>query len=171
MRQNRDMQMTISSSISRRRWLQSAAALAAVTLLAAACGRPASGNSTKLTKLELGCDGDSLAYDKTTLAAPAGGQVELTFHNRSAHHQHNWLLVNGGEEVATKVYEAALAAGVKQDFLPPAMAEVVAFTPLLASGQSATVTFQAPAQSGSYLFLCTFPGHFLAGMRGMLEIS
>jgi uncharacterized cupredoxin-like copper-binding protein len=32
------------------------------------------------------------------------------------------------------------------------------------------VTFKAPA-AGSYTFLCSFPGHFAAGMTGKLEVK
>jgi azurin len=124
-----------------------------------------------VTKLTLGCIGDQLAFDQVSLAAPAGAPVELTFSNRSAHHQHNWVLVNGGDEAATAVYEAAVAAGLENDWLPTDDPHIIVHTPLLESGKSTTLAFQAPTQAGEYRYLCTFPGHYLAGMKGTLTIT
>lgn len=159
--------------MSRRRLLQTMGSLAALALVASACGRSASGESAEadVTKLAVGCDGDNMAFDHTTLNAPAGAPVELTFTNHSTYHRHNWVLVNGGDEEATAVYEAALAAGVDADFAPPEMSEVLVHTPLIDSGKSMTISFQAPAQAGNYTYLCTFPGHYLAGMKGTLTVA
>jgi azurin len=161
--------------ISRRRWLQSAASLAGLLLLPgliSACGgsedKPAAGAVTKLT---VGCKEDELAFDQTALSAPAAGAIELTFHNHSQYHQHNWVLVNGGDDKAMAVYNAALAAGDKNHWLPPDSPDVLVHTPLLDSGNSTTISFQAPTQAGQYSYLCTFPGHYLAGMKGTLTIT
>ena len=161
--------------MSRRRWLQSAASLTAFALLSnvlSACGGSSAGEAEdSVTKLELGCNGDELAYDKNSLSAPAGAKIELLFTNRSHHHQHNWVLVNGGEEEAMAVYQSALVTGIDNDWLPPDSAQVLTHTPLVDSGQSATVSFQAPTKPGTYSYLCTFPGHFLAGMKGTLTVT
>jgi len=164
------MQTTL---LSRRRLLQGAATLSGLLLLSpalSACGGSKS-EEGNVTKLALGCHGDELAYDTTSLSAPAGGQIELTFNNHSQFHQHNWVLVNGGDDVAMAVYQEALAAGVTNNWLPPDSPQVVTHTPLVDSGKSAVLTFQAPAQAGTYSYLCTFPGHYLAGMKGSLTIT
>jgi azurin len=162
--------------MSRRRWLQSAVSIAALALLPSvlsACGNSSSakGAEGNVTRLALGCNGDELAFDQTRLTAPVNATIELTFSNHSHHHQHNWVLVNGSDEEAKAVYEAALAAGVKQDWLPPAGSPIIIHTPLIDSGKSVTISFQAPAQAGDYRYLCTFPGHFLAGMKGTLTVT
>jgi azurin len=162
------------TTISRRRWLKMAASMAGMAILSSvvsACGGSAAGSTGNVTKLALGCQGDELAYDTTTLSAPAGASIELTFTNHSHHHQHNWVLVNGGAEAAEEVYAAALAAGAQQNWLPPDHALVITHTPLVASGERAAITFEAPAQAGDYVYLCTFPGHYLAGMRGTLTLT
>jgi azurin len=173
----RDM---VIGKMSRRRWLQSAASFAALALLSnvvGACGgssssRAESGTGNdEMTRLTVGCVGDQLVFDQSALRAPAGLPIELTFNNRSNHHQHNWVLVNGGDEEAMAVYEAALAAGLKNDWLPADNAQILVHTPLIASGKSATIRFDAPTQAGDYSYLCTFPGHFLAGMKGTLTIT
>ena len=32
-------------------------------------------------------------------------------------------------------------------------------------------TFKVPAEAGSYDYICSFPGHFAAGMRGKLVVK
>ena len=163
--------------MSRRRWLQSAASLAGLAVLSMSlngCGGSSAAGETgsgDAIRLELGCKGDELAFDQTALEAPTGASIELTFHNHSRYHRHNWVLVNGGDAEAAAVYEAGLAAGDKADWLPAANAQILAHTPLIESGKSATITFQAPSKGGEYRYLCTFPGHFLAGMKGTLTIG
>ena len=42
---------------------------------------------------------------------------------------------------------------------------------VLGPNETGEVTFTAPAQAGNYPFLCSFPGHFLTGMKGMLVVK
>ena len=42
---------------------------------------------------------------------------------------------------------------------------------LAGGGETVEVTFRAPTAPGTYTFLCSFPGHFAAGMRGTLVIK
>jgi uncharacterized cupredoxin-like copper-binding protein len=44
-------------------------------------------------------------------------------------------------------------------------------TTLVGPGETAEVTFKVPSAPGSYTFLCSFPGHFVAGMKGMLVVK
>lgn len=164
----------IEHKITRRRWLQMATTYAGMTILSStlsACGGAEGRAGGNVTKLSLGCKENELAFDHATLTAPAGATLELTFHNYSNHLQHNWVLANGGDEAAMAIYDAAIAAGVKQDWLPPESAQIIAYTPLVDSGKRATITFQTPPQIGEYSYLCTFPGHFLAGMKGTLTLT
>lgn len=161
----------IEHRITRRRWLQMAASTVGMALLSSACSKAEGKTGDKVTPLSLGCDGEAMVFDPIALTVAAGAMVELTFHNHSNHLQHNWVLVDGGDEVAMAIYDAAIAAGVKQDWLPPENAQIIAHTPLVNSGKRATITFQAPSQTGVYSYLCTFPGHFLAGMKGTLTLT
>jgi azurin len=121
--------------------------------------------------LEISSDGNLMAYDRATLAAPAGQSVTLTFYNRSTVHQHSWVLVNGGLEVADQVYAMAVAAGPDRDYMPEGEAAILAYTELVDSGMQDTISFVAPAVPGEYTYLCTFPGHYLAGMKGTLVLT
>ena len=33
------------------------------------------------------------------------------------------------------------------------------------------VTFDAPTEPGEYVYLCSFPGHYAAGMKGLLVVK
>ena len=42
---------------------------------------------------------------------------------------------------------------------------------MAANGQEVSTTFKAPAKPGTYPYICTFPGHFFAGMKGTLIVK
>jgi azurin len=125
---------------------------------------------TNFVQLEVTCAENQLAFEPTTLVAPANGQISLTFHNVSAIFMHNWVLVNGGDDLADQILEAAIAVGPEQNYIPARTSDIIAHTKLVAGGESETITFAAPP-AGEYTYLCTFPGHCLAGMRGVLTIT
>ena len=49
--------------------------------------------------------------------------------------------------------------------------QVIAEIPLVRSGNTGEVTFEAPVQRGEYDFVCTFPSHFKLGMKGRLIVK
>lgn len=122
-------------------------------------------------RLELGSQDDQLAFTATTLTAKAGEQVILVFKNNAKALRHNWVLVQGDEAVAKQVSEQALAAGLEQDALLSDQTDVLAHTNLVPSGATASLTFTAPTEPGAYTYLCTFPGHYLMGMKGTLQVE
>ena len=83
---------------------------------------------------------------------------------------HNVVLLTGGTDPDAFALLAMEAATT--EYLPAAMkSRVIAATRLLGPGESDTVTFTAPSAPGSYVFLCSFPGHFQVGMRGVLTVQ
>ena len=42
---------------------------------------------------------------------------------------------------------------------------------LAGAGETVEVTFKVPAAAGEYPYICSFPGHFQAGMKGMLSVK
>lgn len=124
--------------------------------------------------ISIGSDGDLLAFDQTEVSVPSG-LVTLTFSNNATAVQHNWVLVDGDDAVATTVNDAAQAqvqatrnaAGA----VPPADTQgLLVATQMLNAGEGVSFTFEAPGP-GTYEFICTFPGHYLAGMRGNLVVE
>ena len=122
----------------------------------------------------LGSDGELLAFDQTSLSVPSG-LVTLNFVNNSSAVQHNWVLVEGDATVAAAVNDAAqkqssaarnAAAAVPLGDTPG----LLAATPMVDPGASYSVTFETPGP-GTYIYICTFPGHYIAGMVGELVVN
>lgn len=124
----------------------------------AGCGGGDAGASATPT---VGVDGENLAYDKTTMSVPAGQAVTLTFTNGSASQQHNWVLV--ADDQVQAIDDAAAANGGE---VPAGTDGVLAAGGLLDAGGSEQVGFTVPA--GTYTYICTVPGHYAAGMAGVL---
>ena len=59
------------------------------------------------------------------------------------------------------------------DYVPMATQKdrILAATKLLGPKERDTVTFTAPAAPGRYEFVCSFPGHYQVGMRGVLIVG
>ena len=147
-----------------RFWL-SGMALAGVLLLAA-CGGSGGTSSGGGGALNVTSPGEQLAFSPSTLEATANQQVTVTYMNGSTAQNHNWVLVKGGDEVAAKVNAATAGSGGEV----AVGGDVLAATKVVSGGASETVTFAAPA-TGTYMFLCTVPGHYLAGMKCTLTIK
>jgi len=83
---------------------------------------------------------------------------------------HNFVLLTK-DASPLEVNNAALTAR-ETDFVPPSMKDkIIASTALAGGGETVEVTFAAPAKPGTYTYLCTFPGHFTAGMKGDLIVK
>lgn len=121
------------------------------------------------TTIEIGSAGENLAFDKTTLTATAGQQVTVNFKNNSSAQQHNWVLVNGGEDVGAAVANAGLTAGPEANYLPSDKAQIVGATPLANGGETTSISFTAPA-AGTYEYICTVPGHYPL-MKGTMTVQ
>jgi azurin len=117
--------------------------------------------------------GDQMKFDVTTLQAAPGQKITITLTNNGTLPKvamaHNWVLLKAGTDVSA--FAAAGMTHQETGYLPPEMAaSVIAGTKLLGPGESDTITFTAPA-AGVYDYICTFPGHALAGMRGTLTVK
>jgi azurin len=57
-------------------------------------------------------------------------------------------------------------------YVPPELkAQVVVASALIGNGEKTEITFKVPAVPGRYEFICTFPGHFASGMKGVLIVK
>lgn len=103
--------------------------------------------------------GEELRIRLTTVSTlPAGAMA------------HNWLLLALGTD--TDAFATAAAMARATDFIPSDMADqVIAHTGLASGGETVEVTFTVPEQTGNYDYLCSFPGHFAAGMNGTLIVE
>ncbi len=116
---------------------------------------------------------DMMKYDVTAIAAAPGQKVTVTLTNAGTLPKiamaHNFVLLKAGADVSA--FATAAMTHQETGYMPPEMADkVIAATKLVGPGESDAVTFTAPA-AGVYDYICTFPGHALAGMRGTLTVK
>lgn len=151
-----------------RFWI-SGVALASALALAACGGSAAGGAAGGAANLNISTAGEALQFAPAALSATAGQQVQVTFKNGSSAQKHNWVLVKGGDDVAQKVDDAGATAGDAAGYIPTDP-NIVSSVKLLDGAATGNASFAAPA-AGTYTFLCTFPGHYSAGMKGTLTVK
>ena len=88
---------------------------------------------------------DPFPYHRVGIQFPVDVRVNLA---RAA-----GLVLEGRGEVTS-----VDSAGPDNNWVPPGDPRVIANTVLIGPGESTEVTFTAP-ESGTYQFVCTFPGH------------
>jgi azurin len=120
-------------------------------------------------KLQL-TSNDQMQFSVHELVVPADcAEVEVTLRHSgqlSAKAMgHDWVLAKDSDMSA--IVNAGLAAGPAHGYLPEHDKRVIAATPIVGGGESATVKFATSLlQAGiRYVFFCTSPGHATV-MRG-----
>jgi azurin len=117
---------------------------------------------------------DAMKYSVTTIDAKPGEKLTVKLSGQGAIPKvamaHNFVLLASGTDAMAFSNAAAMARAT--DFIPAdKKAQVLASTKLAGAGETVEVTFDAPKQPGVYTFICTFPGHFAAGMKGTLTVK
>lgn len=83
---------------------------------------------------------------------------------------HNFILLKKGANPDAFVMAGAMAR--KTEYVPEAKKDqILASTTLAGGGETVEVTFDAPTEPGEYVYLCSFPGHYAAGMKGLLVVK
>jgi uncharacterized cupredoxin-like copper-binding protein len=108
----------------------------------------------------------SKVYRTTSGTETFSPKVTVIFKNYSSIQHHRWVLIAGDEHTATSI---AAASETRPDFEPPALPTIIAQTNLLRPHFSEGFGFEG--RPGSYMYICTVPGHYQAGMRGTLVIE
>ena len=166
--------------------------LAATTLTFAACSKApeptTSGEPTKTPeaaaqptadaslgekKVEI-TGNDQMKFDVATIEAKPKQKVIVTLKNVGTMPKmsmgHNWVLLAQGVDPAQFV-EASQMHMAAEYIAPEMKDKVLAHTKLLGPGETDTVTFVAPSTPGDYVYICSFPGHFAIGMKGVLKVQ
>lgn len=117
---------------------------------------------------------DSMKFDVTKITAKPGESLRVRLTTVStmpkAAMAHNFVLLKAGTDVAAFAMAAAMARTT--DFIPAKLkASVIASTSLAGAGETVEVIFKAPIKPGTYVFLCSFPGHYNTGMTGTLIVK
>lgn len=118
--------------------------------------------------------GNAVKFDVTRISAAPGETIKVILTNSSTLPKnlmgHNWFLLKAGSDVVA--FATAAAPEAANGYFPAKLSDqVIAHIGLLGPGQSGDVTFKSPSEPGDYPFLCSFPGHALIGMRGLLVVG
>lgn len=118
---------------------------------------------------------DTMKFNVTEITAKPGEKLSLTLVNIGTTPKfsmgHNLVVIAPGIDV--QAFLVASAEAVTTDYVPKEKfgASILAATKLLGPKERDTVTFAAPTTPGRYEFLCSFPGHYQVGMRGVLIVE
>ena len=113
--------------------------------------------------------GDDMKYSVTSIAAKPGETLLIRLVSKGTLPKiamaHNVVVLKAGAKQIDFANAAATASAT--GYIPPDMKDqVLAATAMAGPGETVEVKFKVPQVAGSYPYLCTFPGHFAAGMRG-----
>jgi azurin len=118
--------------------------------------------------------GDDMKFSVTRITATRGERLRIVLGVTGTMPKsvmgHNVVVLKKGADAAGFVNASAVARG--SGFIAPAFApQILAATPLAGPGESVEITFEAPTAPGTYEFVCSFPGHYMAGMKGILIVK
>jgi uncharacterized protein len=111
-----------------------------------------------------------LKFDLAELTVAPNQLVEIVFANPDAM-QHNFVLGASGslETIGNAADKLAQSpAGLAQQYVPD-IPQVLFSTKLIEPGETARFQFRAPAATGQYPYVCTFPAHWRI-MNGILNV-
>jgi len=116
---------------------------------------------------------DDLLLLKSITAKP-GEKIRIRLTTKSqlpaSAMSHDWVLLKKSSD--PEAFDQAASQAKDNDYIPPKKTdEVIAHVPMTAGGETDEVTFTVPEETGDYTFICTFPGHFSAGMKGTLKVQ
>jgi len=103
---------------------------------------------------------DQMKFDKKIIRVNANQNVTLTLNHNgrfpASSMGHNFVLIK--KDVDVNEYALRAAGARNSEYIPEGDNEI-AYTKMLGGGESDTITFDAP-EPGTYVFICSFPGHY-----------
>jgi azurin len=115
---------------------------------------------------------EQLIFDLKWFAVEAGKPVQIVLDNADAM-QHNLVVTQPGglQEVGTKGAMVPLPTDPDVKPYVPDTPLVLYASRLLNGGETERLNFTAPAKPGEYVYLCTFPGHWVRMYGVMLVVD
>ncbi len=116
---------------------------------------------------------DQMKYDVTDISVKVGQPLTIVLTNTGslpkAAMAHDLVVLRPGTDAAA--YVQACSTHAAENYLAPDQAtKVLRATKLLGPGESDTITF-TPKVAGTFEFVCTFPAHYAAGMKGTITVE
>jgi azurin len=117
---------------------------------------------------------DTMKYNLIKIQAKPGEKLTVVLTSEGLAPKtvmaHNWVLLKAGADPMS--YAMSAMSAVKEGYEPKSLAsQVIAAIPQLGPKETAKTTFTVPTTPGTYPFLCSFPAHCMAGMKGVLVVK
>jgi azurin len=117
--------------------------------------------------------GDNLAFSMPAITAKPGESLRVVVSTKSmqpkATMAHNFVLLAPGTDPSAFAMMAAMSKAT--EYIPAGLkAKILVSTRMAGSGETVSADFKAPVKPGQYTYICSFPGHLSAGMRGVLTV-
>lgn len=117
---------------------------------------------------------DQMKFDVTEINATPGEEIKIVLTTESNLPKeamaHNAIVLR--QDTDAKAFASVAATAKNNDFIPPKLTDqIIAYTDLAGGGETVEVTFTIPEEAGSYTYICSFPGHFAAGMKGTIMVK
>jgi azurin len=115
---------------------------------------------------------EQMVFDLNWFVVQAAKPVQIVLGNPDAM-PHNLVVGQPGslEEIGTKAASMPMPTDPEVKPFVPDTPLVLYATRLLNGGESERLNFTAPAKAGEYVFVCTFPGHWLRMYGVMLVVD
>jgi azurin len=135
----------------------------------------ASAISTALAQRTIDIVGtDNMKFDVTTIEAKPGEEITIKLTTKSQIPKmamsHNVVVIDKDADVEA-VAQASMRARDNDYIAQEYEDQIIAATGLAGGGETVEVTFTVPEEPGNYEYICSFPGHFQAGMKGVLTVK
>ena len=117
---------------------------------------------------------DQMKFSVESIQATPGQKITIKLINESKFPanamSHNFVLLKANVDAAA--FDKAGMSHASTEYIDPKLkSQIIAQTSMIGGGKTAEVTFNAPKVAGRYVYICTFPGHFGAGMKGILTVK
>ena len=122
--------------------------------------------------VRIGTIPEKLTYDLRWFAVEAGKPVQVVLFNRDAM-PHNLIVGAPGslEAIGTAGSAMPMPTDPEAKAFVPDSPDVLFSTKLVKEGETERLGFTAPKKPGEYIFVCTFPGHWVRMYGVMLVVD
>lgn len=117
---------------------------------------------------------DQMKFTVNKIEAVAGSELTIVLKNVGAMPKaamgHNLVVLK--KDVNPMAFATAATAAAATEYIPAQMKDqVLAATKLLGPKEEDSITFTVPDAPGEYVYLCSFPAHFMVGMKGVIVVT
>ncbi|WP_445665872.1 plastocyanin/azurin family copper-binding protein [Fodinibius sp. AD559] len=117
---------------------------------------------------------DNMKFSVTSIEAEPGEEITIKLTTKSQIPKqamaHNVVVIDKDANV-DEIANASARARDNEYIAPDYEDEIIAATGLAGGGETVEVTFTVPEETGEYEYICSFPGHYPAGMKGVLKVQ